>query len=88
MSALPPSIVLSVLLLWPLAASAQFEPAPRLPALTGPLGLIASGNLFYQAFRIPSESPINIIAKILIFTAGFVLMYEVYLYFFLSRSGT
>ena len=78
----PPTglIVLSGLLLWPLAASAQFYGHSRLPSLAVPFALIASGNLFYQAFRIQSAPLINIFAKFFLFIAAFLLTYEVYLY--------
>jgi hypothetical protein len=80
---LPGLIVLSVflLLLWPLAASAQSNgPSGRLPSFAAPFGVIAGVNLLYQAFRIPLEPAVNIAAKFLLFISGFLLVYEVYIY--------
>jgi ABC-type Mn2+/Zn2+ transport system permease subunit len=74
-------IVVSVLLLWPLAASAQFNGrSGSFPSLAVPFGLIASCNLLYQAFRIRITPAINIVAKFLLFIAAFLLTYEVYIY--------
>jgi hypothetical protein len=75
-------IFLGLFLLWPLAVSAQFNGnSGRIPSLAIPFGVIAGGNLIYQAYRTPSAPAINIVAKILLFIAGFLLIYEVYLYF-------
>jgi hypothetical protein len=69
-----------LLLLWPLAASAANGHSLRFPSVAAPFGVIAGVNLLYQAFRLPLEPVINIAAKFLLFIAGFLLVYEVYIY--------
>jgi hypothetical protein len=71
---------LFVLLFWPLAANAEITHI-HIPSrfVASTIAAIASGNLLYQAYRIPSESLINIIAKFLLFIGCFLLGYEIYI---------
>jgi hypothetical protein len=61
-------------------------PAPIvLGIFLGAFSAIACGNLFYQAHRIYGVSWSGIIAKILLFTSGILLAYEVCIFIYNNR---
>jgi hypothetical protein len=86
--------VCSFFFFWSFAAHAQYDNVPvhlRIQGATvfgiflGAFSAIACGNLFYQAYRIYAGSLIDIIAKILLNAAGFLLAYEACMFIYNNR---